>query len=149
MTMFRLIALISGFLFGAGMVVSGMSDPANVMAFLDIFGQWSPDLAFVMGGALLVFAPSYWLVIRRKAEPVCTDQFCLTENKKVDVQLLSGAALFGLGWGIAGICPGPAISSIANGNIGIVGFVFAMLVGMFIGDVLLGKNKQVSIAKQS
>ncbi len=95
--MFRLIALISGFLFGAGMIVSGMSDPANVMAFLDIFGQWSPDLAFVMGGALLVFAPSYWLVIRRKAEPVCTDQFCLSENKKIDVQLLSGAALFGLG----------------------------------------------------
>ncbi|GAL32378.1 predicted transporter component [Vibrio maritimus] len=96
--MFRLIALISGFLFGAGMIVSGMSDPANVMAFLDIFGQWSPDLAFVMGGALLVFAPSYWLVIRRKAEPVCTDQFCISENNKIDAQLLSGSALFGLGW---------------------------------------------------
>ncbi|GMQ48747.1 YeeE/YedE family protein [Vibrio sp. 10N] len=147
--MFRIIALISGFLFGAGMIVSGMGDPANVMAFLDIFGQWSPDLAFVMGGALLVFAPSYWLIIRRKPEPVCTDQFCLTENKKVDVQLLSGSALFGLGWGIAGICPGPAISSIANGNIGVVGFVLAMLVGMLIGDVLLSKKTQVSMAKQS
>jgi uncharacterized membrane protein YedE/YeeE len=145
----RFIAIISGFLFGAGMIVSGMGDPANVMAFLDIFGNWSPDLAFVMGGALLVFAPSYWLVINKKAKPVCTDQFCMTENKKIDAPLISGAALFGLGWGIAGICPGPAISSVANGSFGIIGFVVAMLLGMLIGDAILVKPKENNLAKQS
>ncbi|MCL9776307.1 YeeE/YedE family protein [Vibrio methylphosphonaticus] len=144
----RVISLISGFLFGIGMIVSGMSDPQNVMAFLDIFGHWSPDLAFVMGGALLVFAPSYWLIIRKKAQPVCTDQFCISDDKKIDIQLLSGSALFGLGWGIAGICPGPAISSIANGSTGIVGFVVMMIVGMFIGDILLSKRNDSVLAKQ-
>lgn len=145
----RVISILSGFLFGAGMIISGMGDPANVMAFLDIFGAWSPDLAFVMGGALLVFAPSYWLVIRRKQEPVCTDQFCLSDNNKIDKKLLSGAALFGIGWGIAGICPGPAISSMANGSFGILGFVAAMLVGMVLTDIVVEKREASELANQS
>ncbi|WP_234496784.1 YeeE/YedE family protein [Vibrio maritimus] len=145
----RVISILSGFLFGAGMIISGMGDPANVMAFLDIFGAWSPDLAFVMGGALLVFAPSYWLVIRKKQEPVCTDQFCLSDNNKIDKMLLSGAALFGIGWGIAGICPGPAISSMANGSFGILGFVAAMLVGMVLTDIVVEKRATSELANQS
>ncbi|GAL31104.1 predicted transporter component [Vibrio variabilis] len=145
----RVISILSGFLFGAGMIISGMNDPANVMAFLDIFGAWSPDLAFVMGGALLVFAPSYWLVIRKKQEPVCTDQFCLSDNNKIDKKLLSGAALFGIGWGIAGICPGPAISSMANGSFGILGFVAAMLVGMVLTDIVVEKRAISELANQS
>ena len=145
----RVISILSGFLFGAGMIISGMGDPANVMAFLDIFGAWSPDLAFVMGGALLVFAPSYWLVIRKKQEPVCTDQFCLSDNNKIDKKLLSGAALFGIGWGIAGICPGPAISSMANGSFGILGFVAAMLVGMVLTDIVVEKRATSELTNQS
>ncbi|GAL18259.1 predicted transporter component [Vibrio maritimus] len=145
----RVISILSGFLFGAGMIISGMGDPANVMAFLDIFGAWSPDLAFVMGGALLVFAPSYWLVIRKKQEPVCTDQFCLSDSNKIDKKLLSGAALFGIGWGIAGICPGPAISSMANGSFGILGFVGAMLVGMVLTDIVVEKRATSELANQS
>lgn len=145
----RFIAFVSGILFGTGMIVSGMGDPAKVVAFLDIFGAWSPDLAFVMGGALLVFAPSYWLVIRKKQSPVCTDEFCLNENKKIDAQLISGSALFGLGWGIAGICPGPAVSSIANGSFGILGFVLTMVIGMLIGDGLLTKQGDSKPVQQS
>ncbi|MGR5176295.1 DUF6691 family protein [Vibrio parahaemolyticus] len=145
----RFIAFVSGILFGTGMIVSGMGDPANVVAFLDIFGTWSPDLAFVMGGALLVFAPSYWLIIRKKQQPICTDEFCLNENKKIDVQLISGSALFGLGWGIAGICPGPAVSSIANGSFGILGFVLTMVIGMLIGDALLSKQGDSKPVQQS
>ncbi|MBY6198039.1 YeeE/YedE family protein [Vibrio hangzhouensis] len=145
----RFIAFVSGILFGTGMIVSGMGDPAKVVAFLDIFGAWSPDLAFVMGGALLVFAPCYWLVIRKKQSPVCTDEFCLNENKKIDAQLISGSALFGLGWGIAGICPGPAVSSIANGSFGILGFVITMVIGMLIGDALLTKQGDSKPVQQS
>ena len=145
----RFIAFVSGILFGTGMIVSGMGDPAKVVAFLDIFGAWSPDLAFVMGGALLVFVPSYWLVIRKKQSPVCTDEFCLNENKKIDAQLISGSALFGIGWGIAGICPGPAVSSIANGSFGILGFVLTMVIGMLIGDALLTKQGDSKPVQQS
>ncbi len=136
----RLISIVAGLLFGAGMIISGMSDPKNVIAFLDVTGHWSPDLAFVMSGALLVFAPSYWLIIRKRKEAVCADSFCLSDNKKIDSQLLSGAALFGLGWGIAGICPGPAIASMANGSYSVLGFVVTMLVGMFIGDNISRKE---------
>jgi uncharacterized membrane protein YedE/YeeE len=136
----RLISIVAGLLFGAGMIISGMSDPKNVIAFLDVTGHWSPDLAFVMGGALLVFAPSYWLIIRKRKVPVCADSFGLSDNKKIDGQLLSGAALFGLGWGIAGICPGPAIASMANGSYSVLGFVVTMLVGMFIGDNISRKE---------
>lgn len=144
----KLVSLLAGFLFGAGMIISGMSDPTNVVAFLDVFGNWAPDLAFVMGGALMIFAPSYWLVIRNKKEPVCTDSFCLSNNNKVDTQLLIGAALFGIGWGIAGICPGPAIASIANGSYGVLGFVVTMLIGMFIGDNMLAKVGERETAHQ-
>ncbi|MCG9662590.1 hypothetical protein VME0621_00290 [Vibrio mediterranei] len=136
----RLISIVAGLLFGAGMIISGMSDPKNVIAFLDVTGHWSPDLAFVMGGALLVFSPSYWLIIRKRKEPVCADSFGLSDNKKIDGQLLSGAALFGLGWGIAGICPGPAIASMANGSYSVLGFAVTMLVGMFIGDNISRKE---------
>ncbi|MFA0084731.1 DUF6691 family protein [Vibrio sp. E150_011] len=137
--MYLVIALISGVLFGVGMIVSGMSDPLNVIGFLDVFGHWKPDLAFVMGGALLVFAPSYWFIIKRKQKPVCQDEFCVPTNTKVDKKLIIGATLFGIGWGIAGICPGPAIASIANGSWGIVGFVVTMLLGLSIGGKLSGR----------
>lgn len=138
--MYRFISIVSGFLFGVGMILSGMSEPANVIAFLDIHGAWSPNLAFVMGGALLVFTPTYFLVSRKSKQPVCTDKFCLSDNKKIDGQLITGAILFGIGWGIAGICPGPAVASIANGSADIVYFVVAMLAGMQLGSFALSRK---------
>jgi Predicted transporter component len=128
--MFRLVALLSGFIFGAGMMVSGMVDPAKVIGFLDVFGEWDPSLAFVMGGALLVFAPGYLLIVRRQQKPILADQFCLPKTQTIDKKLVGGALLFGTGWGLAGLCPGPAITAIGSGALPIALFVISMLVGM-------------------
>lgn len=128
----RLMTLTSGVLFGLGMMISGMVDPVNVIGFLDIAGDWNPSLMFVMGGALLVFMPIYFLVIRHLDKPVCDSEFKVTKNNSVDPKLLTGAALFGIGWGIAGVCPGPAVTSLSSGNITIIAFTLSMLVGFFI-----------------
>nr|WP_086937872.1 YeeE/YedE family protein [Thaumasiovibrio occultus] len=127
--MFNLIALISGLLFGAGMMVSGMVDPNNVIGFLDIAGDWNPSLAFVMGGALLVFIPAYVLLIKPRRQPICDTDFQLAVNSRIDRKLLLGASLFGIGWGVAGICPGPAITLLGSASTSVFAFVIAMLVG--------------------
>lgn len=121
--------LLSGLLFGLGMALSGMIDPAKVIAFLDITGQWDPSLAFVMGGALLVFLPSYFLLIKPRKESLSGESYCLPVNQDIDWKLLIGAAIFGLGWGIAGICPGPAVASLFYGNAAIPLFLISMFVG--------------------
>ncbi len=128
--LFRLTSLMAGVLFGIGMIVSGMANPAKVLGFLDIAGNWDPSLMFVMGGALMVFMPSYFLLIKPKQKPLNAEEFCLATNKKVDNRLLTGAAIFGLGWGLAGICPGPVVSSLALGNSGAWIFFAAMMVGL-------------------
>ncbi len=128
----RLMTLTSGLLFGLGMMMSGMVDPVNVIGFLDISGDWNPNLMFVMGGALMVFMPLYFLVIRHLDKPVCDNEFKVAKNTIVDPKLLTGSALFGIGWGIAGICPGPAVTSLSGGNTGIIIFTLSMLVGFFI-----------------
>lgn len=133
--MFRLVALLSGFIFGVGMMVSGMVNPAKVIGFLDVFGQWDPSLAFVMGGALLVFVPGYFLAVRRQKKPVLADQFCLPKTQTLDKKLIGGALLFGTGWGLAGLCPGPAITAISSGALPIGLFVISMLVGMRLVQV--------------
>ncbi|NVD07978.1 YeeE/YedE family protein [Vibrio sp. JPW-9-11-11] len=134
---FRLTSLVAGVLFGLGMIISGMANPAKVIGFLDIAGVWDPSLAFVMGGALMVFMPAYhWLIKPRKA-PVAAQSFCLAHHKKVDKRLLSGAVLFGIGWGLAGICPGPAMSSLGLGNIGVWIFFASMMVGLGITNLLI------------
>lgn len=108
----NLAALASGLLFGAGLAVSGMVDPLRVLGFLDVAGNWDATLAFVMGGAVLVSAPSFWLARRRHA-PVLAPKFDLPTATRVDRRLVIGATLFGIGWGIAGFCPGPALAGIA------------------------------------
>ncbi len=128
--LFRLVALVTGVLFGLGMAVSGMVDPDNVVAFLDVAGEWSPDLAFVMGGALTVFMPAYLLIIRKRHAPLVAEEFCLAKKKTIDLPLISGAIIFGIGWGLVGICPGPAVSSLAAGNGGVVLFFATMMVGL-------------------
>lgn len=134
---FRLVSLFSGFLFGLGMIISGMANPEKVVGFLDVAGAWDPSLMFVMGGALLVFMPSYFLLIKPKQKPVVAQEFCLAKNKSIDSRLVSGAAIFGLGWGIAGVCPGPALSSLALGNIGVWVFFAFMMVGLGATNLLI------------
>lgn len=133
------IPFIAGLLFAAGMVISDMVNPAKVIAFLDVTGTWKIDLAFVMVGALLVFAPMYHFVIRPRQEPLDQSEFCITKSKVIDRKLILGASLFGLGWGIAGICPGPAIASLSTLNLSLMGFVAAMVIGMGLANKLQSK----------
>jgi uncharacterized protein len=123
------LALLSGLLFGAGLAISGMMDPARVRGFLDVAGAWDPTLAFVMGGALLVMAVA-WFVQRRMARPVADEAFALPGTRRLDTRLLGGAALFGIGWGLAGLCPGPAIASLTVHPRPAAIFVVAMVAGM-------------------
>ncbi|WP_404476443.1 DUF6691 family protein [Novosphingobium sp. BL-52-GroH] len=123
------IALLSGVLFGAGLAISGMADPARVRAFLDLFGHWDPTLAFVMGGAIVPMALA-WLVQRRLGKPFADAAFNLPETRSLDGKLAVGAVLFGIGWGLGGLCPGPAIASLALAPLQVAPFVLAMLGGM-------------------
>jgi len=124
--------LIGGLVFGIGLVVSGMADPAKVLSFLDLFGAWDPSLALVMGGAVVVTFVGYRLVLRRKG-PMLLERFDLPETRLIDVRLIGGAALFGIGWGIGGLCPGPAIVALPLMAPGTLVFVPAMLVGIVAG----------------
>lgn len=124
-------ALIAGILFGLGLTLSGMSDPAKVLGFLNIAGDWVPDLIFVMGGAVvvtLIFTP---LVVKR-ARPLLADSFSLPTTQTLDKRLVSGAVLFGVGWGLSGYCPGPAVVSLLYGYESTIVFCLAMLAGMSI-----------------
>jgi hypothetical protein len=124
-----LAALASGLVFGAGLALAGMTNPAKVLSFLDVAGAWDPTLALVMGSALGVNALAYALT-RRRAKPLFADTFALPTRSDLDFRLLGGAALFGLGWALVGLCPGPALASLARGETAVVGFVAAMVAGM-------------------
>lgn len=128
-----LVALVAGLLFGFGLSLSGMTDPLKVLGFLDLAGAWQPTLAFVMGGALLVTVPAFAL-IRRRGAPMFEKQFFLPTRRDLDARLLAGAAIFGIGWGIAGFCPGPAIASLASASPLILVFCVAMVAGMALAD---------------
>ncbi len=133
-----LLALFAGLLFGAGLALGGMTDPAVVLGFLDVAGAWNPALAFVMGGALAVTFLGYRLAFRR-ARPWLAGRFDLPPLRAIDARLLGGAALFGVGWGLAGYCPGPALASLPALHAGTAVFVVAMLAGLW----LAGVQKQV------
>ncbi|AKM06390.1 YeeE/YedE family protein [Pelagerythrobacter marensis] len=124
-----LAALLVGIIFGAGLALSDMINPARVLAFLDVAGRWDPTLLYVMGAALIPSALAY-LVRRRMTHPMLADEFHVPENAGLDRRLLIGAALFGIGWGIAGFCPGPAFAGLVLGAWQVWLFVAAMLVGM-------------------
>ncbi len=148
---FRLISLVSGGLFGAGMVLSGMANPAKVIGFLDVAGAWDPSLMFVMGGALAVFMPSYFLVIKPKHKPLIAREFCLAKSQRIDRRLLGGALIFGVGWGIAGICPGPVVASLGLGNAGAWLFFASMLGGLAITNYVIcltsGKEREAQTVR--
>jgi uncharacterized protein len=139
----HLIALVAGLLFGAGLAVSGMHDPAKVLGFLDIAaiasGGWDPSLAFVMAGGLAVTLPAFWYGRRRKA-PLAAPSFQAPTATAIDKRLMLGALLFGLGWGLVGYCPGPALAALAFGAAGTVLFVLAMIAGMILQATIAGRG---------
>jgi uncharacterized membrane protein YedE/YeeE len=124
----NLAALLAGLLFGLGLAIAQMTSPLKVLAFLDIFGNWDPSLAFVMGGAVAVTLVGFRLVLRQPA-PLFDTKFHLPTRHDLDRNLILGAALFGTGWGIGGFCPGPAVAALAFGSLEPVLFVIAMLAG--------------------
>jgi uncharacterized protein len=124
-------ALFAGTLFGVGLAVSGMINPAKVVGFLDVAGGWDPTLAFVMGGALLVTIPAFRVILNRP-RPVLADGFDLPTRSTLDARLLGGAALFGVGWGLSGFCPGPAVAAVTTGLAPVFAFVAAMMAGMVL-----------------
>lgn len=124
-------AAASGALFGGGLAVSSMTDRSVVLGFLDVFGQWNPTLAFVMGGAVAVTAVLFRLVLKRPA-PVLGGEYRLPHREEVDVRLLAGAAIFGVGWGLAGFCPGPALVGVAAGLTDAWIFLPALAAGSWI-----------------
>jgi len=130
-----LVSLVVGVLFGAGLTIGGMTNPARVRGFLDLFGNWDPTLAFVMGGALLVMGIA-WRIQPRLVRPLFAEKFALPSRKDIDLKLILGAALFGIGWGIAGLCPGPGIAALAIAPGSAVIFVAAMAVGMTIARII-------------
>ena len=123
--------LLSGTLFGAGLALGGMTDPARIRGFLDIFGAWDPTLAFVMGGALIVMAIA-WRFVPRMAHPLFAAEFSLPERSDLTPRLLAGATLFGIGWGIAGLCPGPGFAALAIAPLEAAVFSIALLAGMLL-----------------
>lgn len=130
-----LAGFLSGLVFGLGLLVSGMANPAKVLNFLDLAGHWDPSLAFVMGGATLTAFLGYRLIWRRSS-PVLNPTFDIPQNRSIDRPLLIGAALFGIGWGIGGFCPGPAWTALALLAPGTVVFLPAMLLGLWLGTRL-------------
>lgn len=130
-----LAALLCGIIFGVGLAVSGMTDTAKVLGFLDLFGQWIPDLAFVMGGAVCVTLISFRFILGQNS-PALTDSFDLPGNNSIDPRLLGGAAIFGIGWGVYGYCPGPAISALVYLDSKTFVFVVSMLAGMALTNML-------------
>ena len=133
------LTLISGLLFGFGLLLSGMADPAKVQNFLDLFGTWDPSLAFVMGGAIAVTMPGFWLVIRRN-KPFFNDVFHLPSSTDLDARLITGAAIFGVGWGLGGFCPGPAMTALPLAAEGTLIFVATMLTGMAASKYVLQRR---------
>ena len=125
-----IVALLCGMLFGAGLTISQMVNPNKVLNFLDVFGNWDPSLAFVMIGGISVFWLGFFLIVKKRPKPVLAEKFDLPTNSKMDKKLLFGGMLFGLGWGLAGICPGPAIANISGGDGKILGFIVMMLLGI-------------------
>jgi uncharacterized membrane protein YedE/YeeE len=127
----KLLIYISGLLFGLGVSIGGMANPAKVQNFFDVAGAWDPSLILVMGGALLVTAPGYWLLFRR-GKPLFASGFSVPTNRIIDGKLVGGSAVFGIGWGIAGFCPGASIPVLSTLNADVLIFTAALIVGIVI-----------------
>jgi uncharacterized membrane protein YedE/YeeE len=135
-----LSALVTGAIFGFGLALSGMMNPAKVVGFLDLAGVWDPTLAFVMGGGLLVSLPGFWLVRKRQGS-LFGGAFQIPTRKDIDWKLVGGAGLFGVGWGIAGFCPGPAVAALSTALPDVLLFMAALLAGMAIHRLTMERPK--------
>jgi uncharacterized membrane protein YedE/YeeE len=130
--------LLVGLIFGAGLALSDMVNPARVLAFLDLFGNWDPTLAYVMGSALVPSAIAY-AIVRRMQRPLLAEEYRIPQNRVIEPQLLAGATIFGVGWGLIGLCPGPAIAGLALGYWQAWLFVAAMLAGMLAHRFIIAR----------
>ena len=137
--------LASGLLFGAGLALGGMTDPERVRGFLDIFGTWDPTLAFVMGGALLVMAVA-WRFVPRMQHPIFAEKFALPDRSDLTPKLVAGSMLFGVGWGIAGLCPGPGLALLLIAPVEGATFVAAMAAGMLLQRLVFEREPKVATA---
>lgn len=142
-----LSGLLSGFVFGLGLLISGMSNPIKVQNFLDIAGAWDPSLAFVMGGAIIVTMPLFWL-LRRRESPLFADVFHWPTQSDLPPRLFIGSALFGIGWGLGGYCPGPAMAGLPALGSGSVIFVAAMLAGMLLAKIVTNALDEAQVARR-
>ena len=131
----QLATFLIGVLFALGLGLSGMTQPQKVLAFLDLRGNWDPSLLLVLAGAVVVYFFSF-ILIRKRSAPMLTEKFSLPTKRAIDQNLVFGSLLFGIGWGIAGFCPGPAITMLVTGNHSILVFVLSMTVGMFVFESL-------------
>ncbi|BDW81288.1 membrane protein [Erythrobacter sp. Dej080120_24] len=134
-----IVPALSGIVFGAGLALGGMTDPARVRGFLDLFGAWDPTLAFVMGGAVLVMVVA-WQVQSRMMRPLFAEGFSLPDRSDLTPRLIGGSALFGIGWGIAGLCPGPGFAALVIDPASAAIFVVAMFAGTAIVRLIEGKG---------
>ncbi|MEI2296962.1 YeeE/YedE family protein [Ensifer sp. MJa1] len=141
-------SLVAGVIFGFGLSLSGMLDPKRVRAFLDITGDWNPSLAFVLGGAVFVSALGV-LLTRRLQHPLFDTAFHLPDNRVIDRRLIVGSAIFGTGWGLVGLCPGPALASLSLGLPATMLFVAAMIAGMLVHDRLFARGAPVREAAKA
>lgn len=140
-------ALVAGTLFGLGLAVAGMIDPAKILNFLDIFGTWDPSLAFVMGGGLLVNAIATPFIMRRRT-PILAEFFRTPTKQQIDKRLIIGGVLFGAGWGIGGYCPGPMLTALSFANTDIIAVVGAYIIGTFIARSVLRAWERDQLTEQ-
>ena len=138
--MLAFTSLLAGLVFGIGLILSGMANPAKVLGFLDLSGRWDPSLAFVMGGAVAVVAVAFFFA-RRRSVSLLGAAMKLPTARQIDRRLVMGSVLFGIGWGIAGFCPGPALVGLGMGEVKAVVFVAAMLAGMGLFELLERKRQ--------
>ncbi|MDF1608739.1 YeeE/YedE family protein [Hoeflea sp. YIM 152468] len=131
-----IVSGIIGAIFGVGIAISGMANPAKVLNFFDVAGSWDPSLIFVMAGALVTTALGYILVFGTRKRPMFDAEFHLPVNKTIDARLIAGSATFGIGWGIAGFCPGGAIPALGFGGVAAIAFVGAMIIGIVLARTL-------------
>lgn len=137
-------ALFTGLLFSLGLIISGMTNPENIIGFLDVTGQWNPSLIFVLMSAVIVTGIGYRLVWKLR-QPMYEVDFSVPTNRTIDKQLVIGSAIFGIGWGLVGLCPGPALASLLTGNfVKVLVFVSAM-----VGGILLQRNLSALLNKKS
>ena len=131
--MSKIVSLVCGIIFGIGLVISEMINPEKVLGFLNVFRDWDPSLALVMIGALVISTPIFHL-FKNKDKPLFSTSFLIPKNKEIDKKLIIGSILFGAGWGLIGLCPGPAITSLALLNISSIVFVLSMFTGFYIAS---------------